>query len=153
MNPSPPTGENSGRDFVDTNVLLYAYDASAGDRHEQAQHLVARLARARRGVVSIQVLQEFYVNAVSKIAKPLTIDEAVARMNAFGRWPVHSPLAVDVGAAVELARVHTISFWDAMIVRSASEMGCARLWTEDLNSSQRIAGVLISNPFESDRLT
>lgn len=59
-------------EFVDTNVLLYAYDTSAGARHEAARELVSRLGRARRGALSVQVLQEFYVNAVRKIASPLT---------------------------------------------------------------------------------
>lgn len=134
-------------EFVDTNVLLYAYDASAGERHEKALSLVSRLGRARTGVLSVQVLQEFYVNAVSKIAVRLTPADAVERLRVLSRWTVHSPLAHDVIAASELAVASQLSFWDAMIVRSASVVGCDVLWTEDLNAGQTIAGVEIRNPF------
>ncbi|MCL2780483.1 MAG: PIN domain-containing protein [Actinomycetia bacterium] len=134
-------------EFVDTNVLLYAYDASAGARHERALALVSRLGRARTGVLSVQVLQEFYVNAVGKIAEPLTPEAARERLRVLSRWTVHAPLAHDVLAAAELAARYQLSFWDAMIVRSASASGCDTLWTEDLNAGQRIAGVAIRNPF------
>lgn len=134
-------------EFVDTNVVLYAYDASAGSRHHAARELMARLGRSRQGALSVQVLQEFYVNAVAKIAVRLTPEEARRRLRALRRWPTHSPLATDVIAATVLSEDHRISFWDAMIVRSASELGCDRLWTEDLGDDQTIAGVRIVNPF------
>lgn len=136
-------------EFVDTNVVLYAYDASAGDRHVAARQLMLRLARSRQGAVSVQVLQEFYVNAVSKIAVRLTPEAARRRLRALRRWPTHSPLAADVIAATTISEDHRISFWDAMIVRSASELGCDVLWTEDLNAGQTIAGVRIADPFAS----
>jgi len=136
-------------EFVDTNVVLYAYDASAGDRHVAARELMLRLARSRQGAVSVQVLQEFYVNAVSKIAVRLTPEAARRRLRALRRWPTHSPLAVDVIAATTISEDHRISFWEAMIVRSASELGCDVLWTEDLNAGQTIAGVRIADPFAS----
>ncbi|MCL2787358.1 MAG: PIN domain-containing protein [Micrococcales bacterium] len=136
------------RAFVDTNVLLYAYDPSAGDRHVIAADLVEELALARCGVVSVQVLQEFYVNAVSKIATPLTPEQAQARIRALSLWPVHSPMADDVLAAAQLARGHQVSFWDAMILHSAAAMGCQTLWTEDLNSTQRVGSVTVRNPFD-----
>lgn len=134
-------------EFVDTNVLLYAYDRSAGDRHERARQLVGHLGRSRRGALSVQVLQEFYVNAVLKIAQPLTPAQARERLLVLGRWATHSPLARDVVAAAGLSQEHRLSFWDAMIVRSASELGCSRLWTEDLNHGQTIAGVEVLDPF------
>lgn len=132
---------------MDTNVLLYAYDASAGARHDAAAELVGRLGRDRSGVLSVQVLQEFYVNATRKIAVPLAPATARDRLRILGRWPVHSPAAADVVAAAELADAAQLSFWDAMVVRSAAEMGCRVLWSEDLNHGQRIAGVEILNPF------
>lgn len=133
--------------FVDTNVLLYAYDTSAGERHERARDLVARLGRERQGILSIQVLQEFYINAVGKIAVPITPAIARDRVRALSRWPVHSPHAQDVVAAADIAEENTLSFWDAMIIRSAEEMGCPILWSEDLNPGQRVRGVEIANPF------
>ncbi|MCC7078412.1 MAG: PIN domain-containing protein [Acidimicrobiia bacterium] len=133
--------------FVDTNVILYAYDTSEGDRHRLARDLVGRLGRRRSGALSVQVLQEFYVNAVTKIAVRLSPDEARRRLRALGRWRVHTPMPGDVVAASVLSEGHQISFWDAMIIRSAAELGCEILWSEDLSSGQKIAGVEVRNPF------
>lgn len=133
--------------FVDTNVILYAYDASSVDRHNTARALVGRLGRLRLGAISAQVLQEFYVNAVAKIADRLTPEDARRRLQVLARWPVHSPLPTDVLAASVISEEHRISFWDAMIVRSAAQLGCEVLWTEDLNMGQVIAGVEVRNPF------
>jgi len=135
------------RQFLDTNVLLYAYDASAGERHERAAQLVLRLARTHHAAISVQVMQEFYVNAVAKIAEPMAPDDALARLSAFGRWYVYSPLPGDVTEAARLAQRHQLSFWDAMVVHSAGQLGCGVLWTEDLNPGQTIGGVTIRNPF------
>jgi len=134
-------------EFVDTSVLLYAYDPAAGTRHETARELLGRLGRRRDGALSVQVLQEFYVNATRKVAVPMSTADAIARVGVLARWPVHSPVAADVVAAAELAERNQLSFWGAMIVRSASEMGCRTLWSEDLNAGQVIAGVRIANPF------
>lgn len=135
--------------FIDTNVLLYAYDASAGQRHDQAAALVGDLGARRHAAISVQVLQEFYVTATRKIAEPLTHDDAVARLRALSRWPTHTPSARDVIAATALSQDAQLSFWDAMIVRSAAEMGCRPLWSEALNAGQEISGVRIRNPFRA----
>ena len=134
-------------EFVDSNILVYAYDESERDRQTAAVALVEGLGTSRGGVVSIQVLQEFYVNVVGKIPKRFTPSEARERLRLLARWPVHSPVAADVLAATALAEENRISFWDAMIVRSASEMRCDVLWSEDLNDGQTISGVRIQNPF------
>lgn len=134
-------------DFVDTNVLLYAYDATAGERHEAARALVDRLWHDRRGALSVQVLQDFYVNATRKITKTMRPDVAVDTLRNLSRWRVHSPLPDDVIAAATLATRYQLSFWDAMIVRSAAELRCDTLWTEDLSDGQVIEGVLLANPF------
>lgn len=134
-------------EFVDTNILLYAYDVHAVDRHARARELVGRLGRERRGALSVQVLQEFYVNATRRIVVPLNPEQALDRLRVLSRWRAHSPLPHDVLAAVAISSEHQLSFWDAMVVRSASELGCRRLWTEDLNTGQTIAGVTITNPF------
>lgn len=136
-----------GLAFVDTNVVLYAYDASAGERHKRAAELVGDLGERRKGAVSVQVLQEFYVNATRKIAKPLDHAAALGRLRVLSRWPVHAPSAHDVLAAAALARDAQLSFWDAMIIRSAAALSCRVLWSEDLNEGQQIEGVTIRNPF------
>ncbi|MBS1849083.1 MAG: PIN domain-containing protein [Actinobacteria bacterium] len=133
--------------FVDTNILLYAYDASAGDRHRAARALVSDLGRSRSGALSVQVLQEFYVNATSKIAQPLTPAEGRDRVSILGRWPTHVPTADDVIAASSISETAQLSFWDAMVVRSAVVLGCTTLWTEVLNDGQVVEGVRVVNPF------
>lgn len=137
-------------EFVDTNVLLYAYDPAAGDRHETARTLVDRLWRERRGALSIQVLQEFYVNVTRKAAKPMTPESAAERLKSLSRWRVHSPLPDDVVAAATWSTRYQLSFWDAMIVRSAAELRCETLWTEDLSDGQVIEGVRLQNPFGAE---
>lgn len=134
-------------EFVDTNVLLYAYDVTAGERHDRARDLVGRLGRERAGALSVQVLQEFYVNATRKIAVPLSPANARERVRALSRWRLHSPTAADVIAASEIAEQAQLSFWDAMVVRSATQMNCSVLWTEDLNHGQRVSGIELRNPF------
>lgn len=137
----------AGLAFVDTNVVLYAYDASAAERHERAAELVGDLGARRLGAISVQVLQEFYVNATRKIAEPLDHEVALGRVRVLSRWPTHAPGSQDVIAAARLGRDAQLSFWDAMIVRSAAALGCEVIWSEDLNHGQRIAGVTVRNPF------
>jgi predicted nucleic acid-binding protein len=134
-------------EFVDTNVLLYAYDPAAGHRHDRAADLLGRLWSERIGAISVQVLQEFFVNATRKVAAPVTPEAAIDRLRSLSRWRVHSPLADDVVAAATLSHRHRLSFWDAMIVRSAAELRCGVLWSEDLNDGQIVEGVRVRNPF------
>lgn len=137
----------AGLEFVDSSVLLYAYDRSAGARHDRARAMVARLGSARRGALSVQVLQEFYVNATRKIERRLSHDAAAARLRALSRWPVHVPGSNHVLAAAELAFTVRLSFWDAMILISAQAMGASTVWSEDLTDGQLVGNVTIRNPF------
>lgn len=136
-------------EFVDTNVLLYAYDASGGDRSATARSLVSMLGRSRSGALSLQVLQAFYVNAVTKIAQSLTPEEGRDRVTNLARWTTHEPNAADVVAAASISARRQFSFWDAMIIRSASELGCRSLWSEDLDDGLVTEGVRIVNPFKT----
>lgn len=131
--------------FVDTNVLLYAFDGGAGGKHERSATLVRDLWDRRNGCLSIQVLQEFYVNATRKLN--MTADEAYHQVSRFSRWQVHSPEPADVLQAIRMQREHSLSFWNAMIVRSAQQLQCSILWSEDLNPGQRYLGVAVRNPF------
>jgi predicted nucleic acid-binding protein len=135
------------REFVDANVLIYAFDASARHKHAAARALLERLWDSNTGCLSIQVLQEFFVTVTKKVAKPLAAEEATARIREFSAWRVFAPAANDVLAAIDLHRQATIGFWDAMIVLAAAESGCEVLWTEDLNDGQVLRGVRIRNPF------
>jgi predicted nucleic acid-binding protein len=138
---------NDSRSFIDTNVLVYAYDTTAGAKRERARSLLADLWRSGDGCLSVQVLQEFFVNVTRKVPRPLDPEPAAAIIADLSRWRVHSPDAGDVLAAVDLHRRDGISFWDAMILRSASTLGCRTLYSEDLNHGQRYDGVQVRNPF------
>ena len=133
--------------FVDTNVLIYAHDVSAGPKHIRAQRLVRGLWTSREGCLSIQVLQEFYVNVTHKVAKPLTPEEAAGIVAALATWEVHCPNIENVLHAIRLQGTHQISFWDAMIIASAIHLGCHTIWSEDLNAEQVYDGVTVQSPF------
>ena len=138
------------REFVDANVLVYAYDASAGTKHTAAQRLLTRLWDAGTGCVSVQVLQEFFVTVTRKVAEPLPVDEAANRLRELCAWKVFTPMAEDVLHAIALHERAQLSFWDAMVIHGAAELGCDVLWTEDLNHGQSIQGVRIRDPFQAE---
>jgi predicted nucleic acid-binding protein len=135
------------REFVDANVLVYAFDASAGGKHDTARRLLDRLWASATGVVSIQILQEFFVTVTRKVPRPLAIGEAADRVRELAAWRVFAPTIDDVMGAIDIHKQARIGFWDAMVVRAAAESGCEMLWTEDLADGRRFQGVLIRNPF------
>jgi predicted nucleic acid-binding protein len=138
---------NASRQFVDTNVLVYAHDATAGDKHARARALVEELWTSREGCLSVQVLQEFFVATTRKIPKPLDAPAAAQIIDDLAHWHVHAPAARDVLAAIGIHQRTGASFWDAMILHSAKELGCQTLHSEDLNPGQAYDGVQVLNPF------
>jgi predicted nucleic acid-binding protein len=137
----------TGLQFVDTNILVYAYDYSAGQKFQQARQLVQSLWASGAGCLSIQVLQEFYVTITQKVSSPLEASKATTIISDLAFWRVHAPEAADVLGAVDLQQRYTISFWDGMIIRSALQLGCNTVWSEDLNSGQVYDGLTALNPF------
>jgi len=135
-------------EFVDTNVLLYAFSQDNPAKRERAQSLLDRLWQGGTGRLSTQVLQEFYVNATRKLALPVSPEQAQAVILSLSQWDYHRPDAQDILAAAVLAQRHQISFWDAMIVHSAEALGANLLWSEDLNPGQRFGVVEVRNPFQ-----
>jgi len=133
--------------FVDTNILVYAYDVDAGDKHEVARQLVRGLWRSRRGVLSTQVLQEFYVTVTRKLTKHLDRSTARRVVRTYQAWPVQVVDVADILAAAELEERHQMSFWDALIVVAARRAGADRIMTEDLQAGRQLEGVTIENPF------
>ena len=135
--------------FVDTNVLVYAHDASETTRQPVAEATLAELWDRRAGALSTQVLQEFYVVATRKFDPPMSRRQARDLVDAYSTWQL---VQIDVPlilAASELEERHTLSFWDALIVEAARRAGATRLVTEDLQAGRRLAGVLVDNPFAS----
>jgi predicted nucleic acid-binding protein len=138
---------SGNRQFVDTNVLVYAHDVTAGDKHSRARALVGGLWETREGCLSVQVLQEFFVTTTRNIPKPLDVPAATRIIDDLAYWHVHAPAACDVLAAIDIHQRTGASFWDAMILRSAKELGCETLHSEDLNPGQQYEGVQVRNPF------
>jgi len=136
----------SARSFFDTNVLVYADDNAAPSKQLKAMDLVAQHRRARTGVVSLQVLQEYFVTVTRK----LQVDARVARrkVELLAEFDVAAPEVADILAAIDLHRLHGFSFWDALIVRAAKQAGCSVLFSEDMQDRQEIDGVRIVNPFQ-----
>lgn len=136
----------SDKTFVDTNVLIYAHDVDARAKHAVARDLLRDLWSERCGVVSMQVLQEFYVNVTRKIASPIPKDAARLVVNTYSIWCVETTPA-EISAAFRIEDESRIGFWDALIVASAVKSGAIRILSEDMNAQQKISGVRIENPF------
>jgi predicted nucleic acid-binding protein len=139
--------EPRGLQFVDTNVLVYAHDVSAGHKHTRARELLRSLWRSEVGCLSIQVLQEFYVNVTQKVAKPLTPDAAAQIIADLSVWQVHRPGIEDLLDAIRLQTCYQVSFWDAMMLASAIQLECPTLWSENLNPGQTYDSVSVLSPF------
>jgi predicted nucleic acid-binding protein len=137
------------REFVDTNVLVYAHDRSAGAKQAQAASLLERLWGSGLGCLSVQVLQEFFVAVTRKVPHPVESAAAESLVRDLTNWAVFTPDADDVLAAIALHRRAQIAFWDAMVLHSAAAMTCDIVWSEDLNAGQAFEGVTVRNPFES----
>lgn len=136
------------RQFVDTNILVYAYDISAGVKHELAESVLQSLWESRNGCLSIQVLQEFYVTVTRKILQPLSSAQALQIVTDLGSWRIHKPDVEDVIGAIQLQGRYDLSFWDAMVVHSANQLGCHILWSEDLNTGQVYQQARVQSPFQ-----
>jgi predicted nucleic acid-binding protein len=140
------TNGMSDRTFVDTNVLIYAHDVDAKAKHEIAKGVLAELWGLRTGALSMQVLQEFYVNVTRKIPSPLSKRAARPVVESYTTWCIETTPA-EIAAAFRIEDECRIGFWDALIVATAIKCGAVRILSEDLNAGQTIAGMRIENPF------
>jgi predicted nucleic acid-binding protein len=136
----------SDRTFVDTNVLIYEHDVAGGARHQIANTALRKLWNERTGVLSMQVLEEFYVNVTRKIPLPLSRQVARQIVSIYAIWCMETT-ASEIAAAFRIEDESQIGFWDALIVSSAAKSGANRILSEDFNAGQRIAGIVIENPF------
>lgn len=135
----------SVRSFLDTNILLYTDSSNAPAKRERALELLGEQRLARTGVVSLQVLQEYFVAATRKLG--VDVDVARRKVELFANHHLVILDVEDVLAAIDLHRLHQVSFWDALILRAAKEGGCSVLYSEDLQHGRAIDGVRIVNPF------
>jgi predicted nucleic acid-binding protein len=135
----------SARSFFDTNILIYADDKASPAKQRRALDLVAEHRRARTGVVSLQVLQEYFVTVTRK----LRVDASIARrkVELLAEFDVAAPEVADILAAIDLHRLHGFSFWDALVLRAAKQAGCSVVFSEDMQDAREIDGLEIVNPF------
>ena len=133
--------------FLDTNILIYAYDVSAGNKHKTAKTIMMDLWDSGRGIMSIQVLQEFFVNITKKVSRPLEIKLAKDIIKDLLKWEVVTIDGESLLEAIELHVRHQYSLWDSMILKAAQKGGAIILLSEDLKDGQTIDGVTIKNPF------
>jgi predicted nucleic acid-binding protein len=133
--------------FVDTNILVYAYDRGAGNRHEKALSLIEQLWRDGSGILSTQVLQEFYVNVRRKAQHPVTVEQARVLISDYLAWdPVVNDGAI-IMQAIDIKRRYQLSFWDSLIVAAAQKCGASIIYSEDFNHGQMFGSVEVLNPF------
>lgn len=137
----------SGKVFLDTNVLVYACDSHSPVKQGKAQELLMYCTEQERGVLSTQVLSEFFCVVTGRIPKPIEADKAQSLVNDFS---IMETVEVDVpmiNRAIEAHKQYKLSFWDGLIVSAAERAGCREILTEDLNAGQEYFGVKAVNPF------
>ena len=135
----------SPRTFLDTNILLYGDDLAHAAKQQRALELILEHKAQHTGVVSLQVLQEYFVNATRKLG----LDPGLVRqkVETYCRFDVVEPVAADILAAIDFHRLHGFSYWDALVLHCARKSCCRILLTEDMQHGQVIDGVKIVNPF------
>ncbi len=138
---------NGNRNFVDTNILVYAHNLDADVKNEITGNILKKLWREGTGVISTQVLQEFYVTVTRKIPDPLSAAKARGILENYMAWHVELNGPESILLASEIEERHLLSFWDSLIVAAACNAKADKILTENLNHGQIIEGVLIENPF------
>ncbi|MBP1596125.1 MAG: PilT protein domain protein [Acidobacteria bacterium] len=141
----------SDRTFVDTNILMYAHDSSAGVKHDRARMVVEELWQSRSGVVSTQVLQELCVNLRRKAGRPIDMKAAREIITDYLAWRVRVNTGESILEALDLEKRYRISFWDALIIQAAQASGASVLYSEDLAHGQTYGTVKVVNPLLEER--
>lgn len=138
----------SGRFFIDTNIFVYTFDANAPAKAKKATQLIRRAADTGEGIISYQVVQEFFNVAFRRFPQPLTVPEAEQYLITVLRplLAVHSTPAIYF-EALRIFEKHKLSWYDSLIVAAAGESQCETLYSEDLQHGRKIEGMRIENPF------
>ena len=143
----------SDKYFVDTNILMYAHDTSAGEKHQRAKALVEQLWRDRTGIVSTQVLQELAVNLRRKASKPLDARATREVVADYLAWRVVVNNGESILEALELEIRYQLSFWDALVLQAAQSSGAELLYSEDLSDGQLYGPIRVINPLRQNKVT
>ncbi len=136
----------SDKYFVDTNILMYAHDTAAGEKHDRANALVQELWRTRSGVISTQVLQELCVNLRRKAGRPLDLRTTREIVTDYLAWEVVVNGGESILEALEIENRYGVTFWDALVIHAAESSGASVLYSEDLSDGQTYGSVRILNP-------
>ena len=136
----------SDRYFVDTNILMYAHDTAAGEKHQRAKALIEELWESRSGVVSTQILQELTVNLRRKAKNPLDAKATREVVSDYLAWRVVVNSGESILEALDLEIRYQVSFWDALVIQAAHAAGAEVLYSEDLSDGQRYGTVRVKNP-------
>ncbi len=133
--------------FIDTNILVYTMDQFDPDKQRQCRSCLKSLKNDLRGVISTQVMQEFYVTATKKLNADALIVKDI--LHDFERFEVITITPELIREAIDCSIINRLSFWDALIVVTAESAHCEKLWTEDLNDGQIIRGVRVEDPLKA----
>jgi predicted nucleic acid-binding protein len=133
--------------FVDTNILVYAHDRSDPGKHAKARELVRSCWTERTGCLSLQVLQEFYVNIARKVRRPLPLNVARNLMATYAVWRFAALTAEDAITASQLEERYHLQFWDALIITAARLLKAPNILSEDMQHGMEIDGTIVQNPF------
>jgi predicted nucleic acid-binding protein len=136
----------SDKYFVDTNILVYAHDRSAGVKRQRAQMLLEQLWDSGKGVLSTQVLQELCINLRRKVRDPLPIEEVRLLIRDYSTWEIVTNTPESVLQALDIELRYKTSFWDALILHAAESSGAAILYSEDLARGQRYGTIQVVDP-------
>jgi predicted nucleic acid-binding protein len=135
----------SDRIFIDANIFVYAQDSGARDKQQKSREIITQLADSGNGVISTQVLQEFFVAATRKLGVPPLAAKGVLKTLAV--FEIVQVSAALIHEAIDCSILNQISFWDSLILAASASAGCSTVLSEDLNSGQTILGVKVQNPF------
>ncbi len=136
----------SDKCFVDTNILVYAHDRSAGAKHQRAQVLLEQLWDSGLGVLSTQVLQELCINLRRKVSRPLPVGEVRLLIRDYSTWEVVTNTPESVLQALDIEERFKTSFWDSLILQAAESSGASILYSEDLATGQHYGTIRVVNP-------
>ena len=133
--------------FIDTNILIYAYDDSEGKKHSIAKNVVADLWRQGTGLLSTQVLQEFYNVATRKLKPPMPYARARKLVASYSNWVSMNTDPQLLVSASLLQENHRLQWWDALILESALRSGATTLLSEDMQDGRKFGMLSVRNPF------
>ena len=134
--------------FIDTNILVYAFDADAGIKFEKAQSILKDCWNNQSGLLSTQVLQEFYVTVTKKLTSKVDKQSARNIVQVYKAWSASPIMPEDIIEASEFEEQNKLSFWDSLIITIAQKAGAETLYSEDMQHGQKFGGLTIVNPFK-----